>query len=653
MALIPKDDIQTAKEKLGDRNAELIVELLHPAKYNEQRKIGCCVNPAHHDDTPSFSYNPKSYSFYCFGCHQNVDLLDAYMMTGCSFLEACEKLFEEAEMPFKYADRESREREYYYPEPIYAGNKNAVYEYWQRRHISKATIDYLHVEQDPRGNTLFQYYDLNDVLVGVKVRPSRPVKHGEGPKCWWLKDTEGKPYSVPSLLFNANRINTSQPLVVCSGEGDCASCIEAGITNTTSIHGGDGNLKWIEEQWDFLQNFDVIILCADNDESGRKFANEVTRRLGEYRVRLADIPETLTTSDGVAHSIKDVNELLYYGGVEAVRRAINDAKEAEIPNIVDYADVGDFNMGDVDGFKSGFEELDELLDKFYVGTVNIVTGVAGAGKSSFLSTLICQSVEQGFPAFIYSGELSNRMLRSWVDSVHAGQGHLERIERSGYTYYKIDKASVDRLSQFYRGQTFFYKDSASNKVDDILKSMEAAVRRFGVKSIFIDNMTSVDLCCGEDNIWQKQNEFIRSLVEFAQRWQVVLVLVLHPRKMDTVRRMGLFDLSGVTSSVNLSHRVISLYRVQDADRQGEMSRNGKWIKKPLKGNVVLDIQKDRFGSGGGRSMSLWYDKPSKRFYTNPDNLAYRYAWDKGGTSDMLQYFDRSQWDDNDDEVFGA
>ena len=133
----------------------------------------------------------------------------------------------------------------------------------------------------------------------------------------------------------------------------------------------------------------------------------------------------------------------------------------------------------------------------------------------------------------------------------------------------------------------------------------------------------------------------------------MLVLVLHPRKMDTVRRMGLFDLSGVTSSVNLSHRVISLYRVQEADRRGEMSRNGKWIKKPLKGNVILDIQKDRFGSGGGRSMSLWYDKPSKRFYTNPDNLAYRYAWDKGGTSDMLQYFDKSQWDDNDDEVFGA
>lgn len=649
--MISKEDIQAAKEKLGDRNADMIADILQLEKYNPQRRVGCCPNPNHEDSTPSFSYNPKSYSFLCFGCRINVDIIDAYMRTGHTFLEACEKLFEAADMPHAFADRGVKsDRDYYYPEPEYAENKERVYQYWERRKISRATVDYLGMQQDPRGNTLFQYYDLNDVLRCVKVRPSEPVHHGR-PKCWWLKDSKGTPYDTMHLLFNMNRINVDAPLIICCGEGDCATAIECGFTNAVSIAMGDGNTQWIAHQWEWLQGFNEIILVHDNDESGRKFVNEVSRRLGEYRIKVVDVPEVAKDLDGKEIRVKDLNEYLFYCGADAVRDVINNARESAIPSLVDYTEISKFNMSDVPGFVSGFKELDELLERFYVGTVNIITGVASSGKSSLLSTLVDMSIEQGYPAFIYSGELSNALLRSWIDYVHAGQEHLEKRVSKSFTYYSIKQEAIAKMNSYYKGQLYFYKDSENNKASSIMATMEAAVRRYGVKTCVIDNMTSIDLENDDNNKWVRQDEFIRDVIDFAKRWGVVVFVVLHPRKMDTVRRMSLFDLQGVVSSVNLSHRVFSLYRIQDSDRHGEKGRDGSWRKKPLRGDVMLDVLKDRYGSASNRSVSLYYDRPSKRFYDTPETLSFRYAWENDESKQSLPFFDEKQYY-NDVEVFG-
>ena len=595
-------------------------------KYNASRKVGCCPNPAHDDHNPSCSYNPKNHSFHCWSCGADFDLLTAYMMhDNCTFLEACERLFQEAGMEYDFTERGVRQSVHYkYPKPEYAPNKDRVYAYWQTRCISPETIDYLDIQEDLQGNTLFQYRDLNDVLVTVKLRKSAQVKKGER-KCWHLPGADTSNY-----LYNINKISTTQPLIITSGEGDCATAIECGFYNTVSINGGDQNTQWISECWDFLQQFEDIYLIHDNDESGRKFAREVTSRLGEYRVKIVSIPTPHTLEDGSRVRVKDLNELLYYQGKEAVREAINNAAEAEIPTVIDYTDVSRFDMSDVPGFVTGFHELDLALDKMYMGTTTIITGSPGAGKSSLLSTLICQSVDQGFPCFVYSGELSNASLKSWVDICHAGQRGLNAYQSpvTGSTYYKVKPEVFKKINQTYKGKLFFYRDGFDHKVSRLLQSAESIVRRHGVKTLIFDNMTSVDLENNDNDKYIKQEEFVRNIIEFSKRWQVCCIVILHPRKIEAMRRLSLYDLQGVTAAPNLAHRVLSLYRVPAKDKAGEMAKNGNgWYKKPIPYDVIIDVLKDRFGSAGGKEIGLYYDIPSRRFFDSYESLDHRYAWD--------------------------
>lgn len=624
--IIPHEKIQEAKEKLGDKNADLMQDLLKMDKYSEQRKVGCCPNPEHEDHTPSCSYNPKTYTFHCFSCGFSIDLIGAHMMVcGSTFLQACQYLFEQADIPFDFDSVAvcQRKRDYRYPKPEYGENKEKVYEYWGSRGISPQTIDYLNIQQDKFGNTLFQYFDLNEKLVTVKVRKSQDVPHGET-KIWHLANADHE-----DILYNLQQINPEEPLIITCGEGDAATAVECGFKNTVSINGGDGNTRWISECWDWLQQFSEIILVPDNDESGKKFTKEVSNRLGEYRIKIADVSIVISPLGEDPREANDLNELLIYGGPEIVREVIRDAKETEIPAIIDYTDVKRFDMSEVPGFMTGIHDLDDALDKIYVGSVTVLTGIAGSGKTSLLSTLICQAVDQGYPAFVYSGELSNPSLKSWLDFVHAGRRGLnEYRSRTGTPFYKVNVDAYRRINAYYRGQIFFYKDTFDQKVSMIFQTAEMVVRRYGVKLLVFDNLTSMDLENDDNNKYQKQEDFIRNIVSFATKWNVACIVVLHPKKMDIYRKMSIFDLQGVSAAINLTHRILALYRVSPKEKEGKVGKSGIVIEKPVPYDVTIEVLKDRFGSGGNKEVGIFYDVPSKRFYDSPESLDHKYNWDE-------------------------
>lgn len=121
------------------------------------------------------------------------------------------------------------------------------------------------------------------------------------------------------------------------------------------------------------------------------------------------------------------------------------------------------------------------------------------------------------------------------------------------------------------------------------------------------------------------------------------------------------DLIDTGKSIGMrSHEIISeillpaaLYRVSEKDKQGEPKLNGNgWRVKPIKDDVLIDILKDRMLGFEGRSVGVYYDQPSRRFFTNEVDLDRRYSWDKHKHTGGLP-FPPEQLNDEEDEVFGS
>lgn len=646
---IDRDAIMQAKEKLGDDNARIIVEELGISDYDE-RDMKCCC-PFHQEDHASFIYNKKAFNFRCFGaCSRSYDILDVLMYKGMTYAQACRKLFELAGMPYSFGELGVKtRRQYQYPKEVVCDDKSKVYEYFKKRKISPQTIDYADVRQDSEGNAVFNYYDTNDVLTMVKYRPSRKIKKGEN-KCWCQKGADTTP-----LLFNMNRINTTVPLLICEGEPDCLSAIEAGFTNAVSVPLGSTNFHWIEENWDFLEQFDSIIICSDNDEAGLKMQKECIYRLGSWRTKVVEVPQLyVDTTTNQRYSVNDLNEVLYYFGKEKVIEIILDAKDSPVPGVVDFADIEDIDLDALDGIPTGLPNLDRYLMKLFYGTLNIVTGINGSGKSSFLNQVICQCLDRGENAYLFSGELPNFQAKNWLNFIFAGQRNVKECQYNDSTFYKVTPEAKKAISEFYRGRLYIRQDGESNKAADLLKSMEDSVRKYGTKLLILDNLTAINLESNDSNKYDKQADFIMDLIAFAVKFNVVVILVVHPHKIDMMRRLSKMDVQGISAIIDLAHRIISLYRVQEADRQGVPKLNGNgWKVKPIKADVIFDILKDRLTGYESRSIETFYDRPSKRFFTTEEELDYQYAWDKRKYNTPLPFPPQQLAEDNsEDEVFG-
>lgn len=628
--LVEKELIEQAKQKLGDNNAFLMAELLELDNFDEKNLKACC--PYHGEDTASFIYNKKDHRFHCFGCNRTVDIVDVLMEKGCTFLDAVKYLFEKAEMQYSFGEKDVKtKRDYKYPHEESLNEKVHVIDYWGKRGISKATLDFLDVREDKHGNGVFNFYDTNDVLTMVKYRPARTVdkKSGE-PKTWCQKNADTLP-----LLFNMNRVNTSKPLLICEGETDCASAIEAGYLNTVSVPLGCGNTHWIEKNWDWLELFDSIIIWSDNDEPGIKMRKDCIYRLGTWRTKYIVTPDFFTKEDGKRIRLNDINDCLQTGGKDFVLKLISDAKDVPVNSVVDYSEIEELDISQMDGVTTGIKPLDDELVKIFYGTLTVLSGRPGSGKTSIIDQAIAKTIDRGNPVFLFSKEMPERMSANWFNTIIAGRRNMEeRTTRDGRKYHVVPANIQRKMQGFYHEKLLIYKDDEPNDVDSVMKSAEECVRKYGAKFIVLDNLMMLDLGCCESDKNTAQTNLINRLIKFASKFNVAVVLIAHPKKTpDANADIEMYDISGSSNIINLAMRSIGLRRVSKKEKTDPKAKWGKY-------DVVLTIIKDRLLGKADFQMGLWYDLTSRRFYTDYEEYDTQFAWDDNHYASQLPYVDR-------------
>ena len=616
--LIPKEKIDKAKELYGDRAMTDIVTYFGlEGSYNETSKSCSC--PWHKDKTPSFIWNPKNNSAHCFSCGRNYGIIDLYLAQGMSYLEAVKKLFKQVDIEYNFSNKDIQDFSYRYPKREHSDRAN-VEKYLGLRGISTKTLDYADVQSDIYGNVAFHYYNSNDILMTVKYRLGRKFnKEKDHNKCWSQKDSDFAP-----LLFNMNRIDPAKPLLVVEGEIDCLSVIEAGYSNVVSIPNGCANSQWIQYNWEWLEQFDKIILWFDSDEAGIKARNDILYRLGTWRTYYIEINPEDTTPNGAR--IKDANEVLYFKGKDRVLQYINKPLEIPVENVSDLSKAEDFDIEHAEGLYTGIKELDDQIYKLTFGTLNIITGKSGEGKSVFVNQVaICQAVQQGYDVFVFSGELPAPILRNWVETNMIGREYITM--KDGHV--RVFNPEQRKLMQnWYAGKVLVYDDDYNTTATALLNKMEELARKCGTKVFLIDNLMMIDLECTEEGRLQAEKEFVNKLIFFAKKYNVLVFLVAHPRKTGEIR-VTKEDIAGSGNIVNLAHMVFSVHRYTAKEKEGETNTRNQYIKgkEPIPEDSCVEVLKNRI-TGILPLVKLYFDYPSYRFYKKPSELWFRYGWNK-------------------------
>jgi hypothetical protein len=103
------------------------------------------------------------------------------------------------------------------------------------------------------------------------------------------------PSGAPSILFGAQAVPiTARRIIICEGEMDALSWRTYG-EEAVSVPNGAGSLGWVTACWDWLEQFETVLLSFDEDGAGQRAVKEAVKRLGIDRTGIVRLPEKETT----------------------------------------------------------------------------------------------------------------------------------------------------------------------------------------------------------------------------------------------------------------------------------------------------------------------------------------------------------------------
>ena len=418
------------------------------------------------------------------------------------------------------------------------------------RNIPASVLDDYRVSEKGR-DCAFPYYDELGELRMVKYIG---IDREDGKKKVFVSG-DSKP-----ILFgmHSQLVKDSQGiLVITEGEVDALSYASEGHAAVSlpfgakkaQVDGSSPNDEWIQNCWDWLQQFHVIYLSTDMDEAGVECRNAIIGRLGQERCKVVELPH------------KDANECLKNG--LKLTPYLEEAKFIEPEDIKNALDLQDASWEKVmQGPREsvGIPLLDwkdrknggDFHFKIRPSESTIIVGYNGNGKSNFLYQVISWlAAVKGEKTFIGSYEESADTLLGIMAVQALGRqfGHDEKA-----LYHHV----IDQISP----HIFFHNKQGNVPYLEFFERAKYCVSRFGVKHTVLDSASCLSDLDLDDN--KSVEKFIKVAAEFWKSTKCHLWLVTHPRKgKDELNPPLKSEVKGSGFMTDLVYNVLTVHKERE------------------------------------------------------------------------------------------
>lgn len=425
------------------------------------------------------------------------------------------------------------------------------------------------------------------------------------------------------LSFEARFIDPKLP----QGLWFCDSVAEISDIQLNAVCLGSG-VEWdaVVKCRPFFELFPYVVIVTPNAIAREQLVRELYLRLPSCCVYVIQ--------DAGFKGCKTIREYIEAYGASQLPNILSGAEELPAYGILDLSEVETRDLTKVPRTLSGFDRLDKSIGGFFSGELSVWTGKRGIGKSTILSQLLLNAIDQGHRVCAYSGELDKAQFREWTYLQAAGPEHIGYRDDplTGKRLPTVDPA-VDALISEWLKERFWLFDLERNTRHDpesILSQFAYAKMRYGADVFLVDNIMAVDFnCVRENDFYREQSKFTQALASFAKRQHVHVHLVVHPRKSSS-GQAGKTTADDVHGSGDITNRADNVFFLT-THVVGEN-------RKPM-----LETLKNRdFGS----HINQWldFDKKSRRFFPEGGDPKKALGWDMAARQVEIQELPGEQKD---------
>ena len=407
----------------------------------------------------------------------------------------------------------------------------------------------------------------------------------------WLGDT-AKVGLYGSHLWR----DSGKMVTITEGEVDALSVSQAFNLKWPVVsipNGAKSAAKMVARNLDWLESFETVVLCFDQDTQGRTAAVEAAQQLSPGKVKIVtSLPS------------KDANDCLVGGHVKELIDAVWGAKSYRPDGVVLGTEVWDLiiNSKVKKSIPYPWTGLNDKLYGMRGGELVTLTAGTGIGKSSVARELAFYLIEMGQKVGYIALEESVQKTAEYIMSLWMGIP-IHQWDNVGVTEERKREAFESTVGS---GNLVLYDHWGSIDPTNLLNRVRYMTRALDCRYIFLDHLSIVvsALASGDERrMIDSTMTRLRSLVEETGSH---LVLVSHLRRPDAGRS---HEEGGITSLAHLrgSHAIAQL---SDAVIGCERNQQDESSSRML----TLRILKNRFAGETGVSTTLEYDADTGRLH---------------------------------------
>ena len=388
-------------------------------------------------------------------------------------------------------------------------------------------IDDIGIGIDSNGNYAFGYYD-SDICTGIKIHKQRTI--GDGRCRWYLG------HKIPSY-------SRDRQLIICEGEKDALSLLThdfqvvsgtAGAMSIPKNSNNDYDLEW-------LDNFNDIILCYDNDDAGIKgskmLADKIIKTLPHLNISIAQWDKDLPKGYDIYDAF-DKNRMIF---MDALANAREIKKSDKIGGFKLITGMSATNM-EVIPRRQIIESL--MPEKSQI----IIGGTTGANKS-YMAMQMGMSIANNEKEFL-GFKINVQGLKVLYMDTECGMNTL--ISR----FQQIQK-------QFnWNADNRFYLLPRMDVSDDYA-DLESAIKRVKPDVVFIDCLYNT-----MDGVDASKNHHIipttNKITEIKNKYDVTIIAVHHMNKGNHELGLTKDRMSGGSALQNWVEHIILMTRTNQS-----------------------------------------------------------------------------------------
>ena len=394
-------------------------------------------------------------------------------------------------------------------------------------------------------------------------------------------------------FFGQQKCTGGKFVTITEGELDALAVYEMFNKqyDVVSLRSGASNAsKEIKEQLEWLEEYDNVVLCFDNDKAGDAALEQVKDLFSPNKLKICKLP------------LKDASDMLMANRVKDFTQAWWNAKVYRPDGIVAGADTWEalVEKRQVKSIPYPWEGLNDITRGHRPYELVTITSGSGMGKSQFIREIeydLLQRCEGNIGVLALEEDVARTSLG--IMSVAANRPlHLE------------EDTPVDQLRPFWEatlgtGRYYLFDHWGSTSTDNLLARVRYMAKALDCRYVVLDHLSIVVSSQESGDERKAIDEIMTKLRTLVAETGISLFLVSHLKRSqgkahEDGAQISLGELRGSQAIAQLSDIVIGMERDQ---------QNGN---EEIRNTTTVRVLKNRYTGETGPACYLQYDRGTGR-----------------------------------------